>query len=662
MTLYKQLATVIVLVLLTGFVGSVLVGTQNLRTFMTAQLESQARDTATSLSLSLSPYVDPPDIPVITSMVGAVFDRGDYRQITLHAPGGKTLLEKSVQPDTGNAPAWFTRLVALQPPAMDAVVMSGWKQSGRITVTSNTGRAYERLWSLTLDMLALFLVAAAICLALAMAGLRLLLHPLARVRLQADAIRNRSYMIQRNLPRTPELRSVVMAMNRLSEKVGEIFAEQSALTERLREQVYQDPVTGLGNRLYFDRQLGALLDSRDEITQGALLLLEIRDFSRINERTGYTAGDMLLKRTGELIGSELKYLENSFAARISGAGFGIVATGLPAGSADALAASLCRDLLQLRADGLVESNDIGHIGIVMWRHGNKLQDLLGAADSALRSAQASGQNTWQRYQPVAANQPDIHTMENWRKRMREVIDRGAVRLYVQPVYEPAEQTGKLLHREVYARIDDSSNHGISAGIFVPLAERFGLASQLDKLAISRLLEYLADVPDTATSFAVNLSATSLHDAVFIQWLYSTLSDVPEIARRLLVEFPEHAALANTRNACNLVERLATLGCRAGIDHFGRGFASFGYLRSMGIHYVKIDSSYIRDIDANRDNQFFVQALADTLHSLDIQVMAQSVETAAERDTLLELNIDGLQGHLLGRPEPAQATATRSLRG
>jgi EAL domain-containing protein (putative c-di-GMP-specific phosphodiesterase class I) len=233
---------------------------------------------------------------------------------------------------------------------------------------------------------------------------------------------------------------------------------------------------------------------------------------------------------------------------------------------------------------------------------------------------------------------------------------------VQPVYEQAKAAGTLLHREVYARIDDRSNLGISAGIFVPLAERFGLASQLDKLAITRLLEYLAGTPDAPECYAVNLSATSLHDAVFIQWLYSALSEAPVPAKRLLVEFPEHAALANTRNACNLVERLDTLGCRTGIDHFGRGFASFGYLRSMGIHYVKIDSSYIRGIDTNRDNQFFIQALADTLHSLDIQVIAQSVESAAERDTLLGLNIDGLQGHLTGRPEAIRTAATQSLRG
>jgi diguanylate cyclase (GGDEF)-like protein len=605
--------------------------------------------------------MEPLDTTIISSMISAVFDRGQYQRIAVSAANGETLVEKSIPPDAGAVPAWFVRAVHLQPPAMDAVVMSGWNQAGRVYVTSNTGRAYSLLWSTTMDMVALYLVAAMISLTLATIGLRLVLRPLSRMKLQADAIRNHSYMIQRHLPRTPELRSAVLAMNRLSEKVGEIFNEQSVLTERLREQAYQDPVTGLGNRRYFDRQLEALLDTRDEITQGALLLLELRDLSRINEQTGYAAGDMLLKRTGELIQSQLAYLENSFAARISGAGFALVASGLPAVSADALAATLCRDLLQLRADGLAESNDIGHIGITMWRHGNTLPELLSEASMALRAAQASGQNIWQRYQSVAANQPVVHTMEDWRRLLRAVVDSGAIRLFMQPVCMPGTKGNRVLHKEVFMRIDDHSNHGVNAGIFVPLAERFGLASQLDKLAITRLLKYLQLAPDTSSLYAINLSSTSLHDSVFIQWLYSTLGNTPALAERILVEFPEHAALANTRNAHQLVERLNTLGCRTGIDHFGAGFASFGYLRGMVIRYVKIDSSYIRGIENNSDNQFFVQALTDTLHSLDIQVIAQSVETAAERDTLVNLNVDGLQGHFTGRPAPAQASTSESLR-
>ena len=120
---------------------------------------------------------------------------------------------------------------------------------------------------------------------------------------------------------------------------------------------------------------------------------------------------------------------------------------------------------------------------------------------------------------------------------------------------------------------------------------------------------------------------------------------------MLVEFTEYSALANVQETGNFIQRLAALGCRCGIDQFGRGFYSFGYLRSIQASYIKIDSSYSRGIDREEDNQFFVQALTDTAHSIDIKVFAQSVETTEERSTIESMNLDGIQGFLTGKPEP-----------
>jgi EAL domain-containing protein (putative c-di-GMP-specific phosphodiesterase class I) len=107
------------------------------------------------------------------------------------------------------------------------------------------------------------------------------------------------------------------------------------------------------------------------------------------------------------------------------------------------------------------------------------------------------------------------------------------------------------------------------------------------------------------------------------------------------------------HAREFIERLAALGCRSGIDHFGRGFSSYGYLRSLKIDYLKIDGSYINDIGAEEDNQFFIQSLTAAAHSIGIKVIAQSVETDAERKTLELMNLDGVQGYLVGKPEPLE---------
>ena len=189
---------------------------------------------------------------------------------------------------------------------------------------------------------------------------------------------------------------------------------------------------------------------------------------------------------------------------------------------------------------------------------------------------------------------------------------------------------------------------------MPMAERIRLAADIDKLAISKLLEHMQEENDMQPVYAVNLSSSSLHNPVFIQWLCRRLQNDPACARRLLIEMPEYGALINIQDTRNLIERLGTLGCHCGIDHFGRGFYSFGYLRNIKVRYLKVDGSYTRGIDSEDDNQFLVQALTKTAHSVDIAVIAQAVETRAELDTLKNLHLDGIQGFLNGIPQPLNA--------
>ena len=650
MTLYRQIVISIITLLVLGFMGTVIISTNNLRAYLETQLEVHAQDTATSLGLSLSPHMKPRDMAIVQSMVDAIFDRGYYSSIGVTTLDGQTLLERKVEAGTGNAPQWFVDAVALQAPAAEALIMSGWKQSATVYVTSNPGNAYRELWSNTVDTFWLFLISAVALILLALLAVRVVLKPLRNVEHQANAICNRSYAIQKELPRTRELRRVVLAMNHLATKVKEIFAEQAALTEGLRKQAYMDPVTGLGNRRFFTRQLKSLVESPEESTQGAFLLLELNQLSRVNKASGYTAGNELLARTAKLINARMRNAENYFAARIKGAEYGIIAAGISKQDTEMLAESLCHDLLQLRADGLVEEDNIAHIGIAMWHQGDTLSELLSEADIALRAARSCEQNSWKLYVPPAAEQANIHGEEHWHDFLRQVVESGNIILTVQPVYGLGNQQHELLHREVLLRISDTNGAPITASIFMPMAERVGLASRIDRLAIDKLLDFMVTGKEVSIDYAVNLSTTSLHEPEFKEWLCRRLLDNPAAARRLLVEFTEYSALVNVQDTGNFIQRLGTLGCRCGIDQFGRGFYSFGYLRNIKVNYLKIDGSYTRGIDREEDNQFFIKALTDTAHSVDIKVIAQSVETSQERSVIEAMNLDGIQGYLTGKPE------------
>jgi len=595
--------------------------------------------------------MQPLDMAIVESMVDAIFDRGYYSTIAITALDGETLLERSSTFDTDGVPTWFIDAIALQPPVAQALVMSGWKQTATVQVTSNPANAHSELWSNTVDTFWLFLASAAILLALSLLAVKILLRPLRNVEHQADAICNKSYPVQKSLPRTRELRRVVLAMNHLSEKLEEIFTEQAEFTERLRKQAYMDPVTGIGNRRYFTRLLGSQLESPEDGTKGALLILEVNQLDRVNKTSGYTAGNALLARTAELINARLDAHENCIASRIKGAEFAILATGASKMETEALAEALCHDLLQLRSDGLVEADNIVHIGIALWQQGDTLSDLLSEADVALSSAKSRKQNSWHLYMPPAGEQTGIHGEEHWHDYLKQIVDSRQISLVSQPVQELGSNAPTLLHKEVLVRISDEDGIPVAAGIFMPMAERVGLASKIDQLAIDKLLKIMESETDTATGYAVNISATSLRSPTFKEWLYNRLHSKPAIARRLLIEFSEYSALVNLQDTGSFIEQLGTLGCRCGIDQFGRGFYSFGYLRSIKVSYLKVDSSYTRRIDQEEDNQFFIRALTDTAHSIDIQVIAQSVETTEECSVFESLRLDGTQGHLLGKPEP-----------
>ena len=209
---------------------------------------------------------------------------------------------------------------------------------------------------------------------------------------------------------------------------------------------------------------------------------------------------------------------------------------------------------------------------------------------------------------------------------------------------------KLLHKEVFLRLPDENGNIIKAGMFMPVAEQTGLAADLDRLAIGKLLDFLSANPADSCRYAVNLTAFSLHDTALVEWLCIELQADKERNRRIAFEFPESGVLRGIESTRTAVEKLSALGCNCGIDHFGRGFNSFGYLRNLGVQYLKIAGSYTRNIHLESDNQFLVKAIADTAHSVDIRVFAEAVETREELDAIRALHVDGVQGYLVGKPE------------
>ncbi len=646
MRLSRQLIILVFTLVLLLFVGTSYISLRNAQVYLSNQLASHAQDAATSLGLSLSSHLANRDQAMVQSMTDAMFDRGDYLQVRVEDLAGEPLVDRRVAARVSGVPAWFVNWIELDTPEGRAEVMAGWRQAGRVRVRSHPGHAYEQLWSTSQESLLWFLLGALVVLLLALIALRFLLRPLAQVEWQAESIARREFPIVDTKPITLEFRRVVEAMNRLSGKVQQMLSDSERMAARLREQAYQDPVTGLANRRSFTATLNHRIEDPEALHAGGLVLLQLRDFKEFNRRHGYVAGDQLLIGCAKMLNDAVAGVDRRFLARLTGADFGLLLEGLSREQFDELVEHLARALSGLYGSFELDNSDVGHLGAVYYV-GQGASDLLSEADMALRSAQTEGANHWVIYEPVST-EAQGHAAGEWNAFIEAALERDSFVLERQPVVAAGSQ--QLLHEEIFLRLPDPDRSGelLPAGRFLPMAENVGLAPAVDRWVIDRVLRQLEHEPNGKV--AVNLSHCSLQDSEMLGWLRETMIMRSAAARHLVLEFPEYGALANREALKEWIEELAPFGLEFSLDHFGLGFSSFAYLRNLKADYLKIDGSFVRHLEEHSDHQFFLQAVAEIAHGLDMRVIAESVETETVWQLLPGLGIDGGRGYWLGEPK------------
>lgn len=650
MTLHKQLLLFILVLFLVMLVGTLALDVRNTQQFLEEQLASHAQDTATSLGLSLSEPMKSDDRARLVSMVDAIFDRGYYRSIVITDARGETLLERHLKTRVDAVPGWLVDLVPLRTPARDALVMAGWRKAATVRVASHPGYAYDVLWRTVQRMLLWFAALAAATLVLGLAALRMILRPVRAVQRQAEAVSEQRYEVQERLPRTPELRSVVAAMNQMTVKVKEAFAEQAEKADYLRRLAFLDPLTRLPNRRQFDAVLGQRLEAQPPFP-AALLLVSLDRLADLNDERGHEAGDALVTAAAKALQEAVGDRPEAFLGRLSGSDFVVLARAGEKGEVEGLAATISDRLARLAEKGLGHGNGIGHIGAALGRPGDTPAELLERADAALREALRKGENTFETFEPPAA---EVHEMGrgDWKARIEEALDGGAIALHQQPVKAIGDD-GTILHREVLARIAEGESQWWDACRFLPLAEQLDLTARLDQQIIDRVLAAVEGLG--SETVAINLSPASLQSASFLQWLDARLAawSPARGGRHLVFELSEFGVVHELAELKAFASRVRGLGHGVAIDHFGRSFADFGYLQSVRPEYVKLDAGYVERIATDSDDQFYVGSLRSVAHTLDIAVIASAVETREQWQALRTLKVDGVQGYAAGRPEPVE---------
>jgi len=419
-------------------------------------------------------------------------------------------------------------------------------------------------------------------------------------------------------------------------------------SERIAHLTSHDILTGLPNRTVFGDRLIEALDSAGP--KGvAVLCIDLDRFKDVNDVFGHALADRALSLAGRRI---QEAAGEAFMARVGGDEFNLILTHVEQPEA---VAAFAEKLLRAAIDEI----DIGEqhvrvgfsIGIAIWpEDGANAAALVANAEAALVRAKSGGRGCVRFFE--AGMESRLRESRALANDLTSAVELGQLRLHYQPQTDVA---GKLLGFEALVRWQHPTRGLVPPGLFIPIAEEQGLIVEIGEWILREACREAASWPGDL-SIAVNLSPIQFRQSDFFDLIRSVLVATSLPGHRLELEITEGVLIADTNAVLGVLRRAKALGARIAMDDFGTGYSSLYYLQSFPFDKIKIDRSFITDLDSNPQSAAIVRGVLGLAHGLNLPVIAEGVETEAQLAILVREGCDEIQGYLMGRPRPIEAYA------
>ncbi|WP_326534166.1 putative bifunctional diguanylate cyclase/phosphodiesterase [Pseudorhodoferax sp.] len=501
------------------------------------------------------------------------------------------------------------------------------------------------------------------------AGMTAAAFPVGTVCLSVDALGGAGLAVTVGLV-CAVLLAATLALAALDSRVQRNTASLGAANARLRSvqsdndalhrRVFSDALTGLPNRLLFeDRLMHALLrhdraaerGSARKLEKIGVLFIDLDGFKPVNDMYGHAAGDAVLKVAAD----RLQRLARSSdtVARMGGDEFLLLVE-------DAGSVADCMALAARAVRALDEPFDVcgrtvrvaGSVGVAVYPDHGQRDKLVANADAAMYAAKRNGGNG----AALFAAHMDLNAGEQLGllNDLRQALAQGQLSLHYQPKIDG--RRGEVVGVEALLRWQHPVRGMVEPARFIPLAERFGLINQLGAWVIEEACRQMAAWGRSGLHMrvSINVSAHQLREPGLVQRIAQALQDNAIPAAQLLCEITESVAMEDVEGTKRIFDGLARIGVYLSIDDFGVGYCSLSYLRQLPARQLKIDRSFVQDLEQSKDARAVVDAVIRLAHALGLRVVAEGVETAAQRDILLQMECDELQGFHFARPMPADA--------
>ena len=407
-----------------------------------------------------------------------------------------------------------------------------------------------------------------------------------------------------------------------------------------------DDLTGHFNKLRLREALDqALAQSLRAGLPGAFLVIGVDQMGMVNTAYGHEAGDAVLVAIGQRLDRCLR--ASDIVGRLGSDRFGVLLANCNEEQATITAERILKAIrqspIQLRDSQLGVTVSAS---LVLFPENAKTSfDVIAKAEGALLQAKAAGRDCVSVYHMTEEQRQSYRANMTVCERVKLALKENRLVFAFQPVIHA--QTREISFYEALLRIRTVDGELIPAGRFVPHVEQLGLMRTIDRHALDLAIAELESHPDII--LALNISGLTAADRSWLRALIGRLKSRPDVARRLIVEITETAALHDIEDSARFVTAVRNLGCKVAVDDFGAGYTTFKHLKSLTVDVVKIDGSFVRDISNSPENQLFIRNLLGLARSFGLQTVAEFVENEADARYLAQEGVDYLQGYFFGEP-------------
>ncbi|QCZ26804.1 RNase E specificity factor CsrD [Leclercia adecarboxylata] len=428
--------------------------------------------------------------------------------------------------------------------------------------------------------------------------------------------------------------------------------QRSRIDTLIRSYAAQDNKTGLNNRLFFDNQLGTLLEDQENVgTHGVVMIVRLPDFDLLKDNWGRAVAEEHLFTLINMLSTFIMRYPGALLARYHRSDYAVLLPHRTLKESESIASLLLKSVDALPPSKMLDREDMVHIGICAWRGGQSTEQVMEHAEAATRNAVLQGANGWAVYDDSLPEKGRGNV--RWRTLIEQMLTRGGPRIYQKPA---VLTSGQVHHRELLCRIFDGNEEVVSAE-YLPMVLQFGLSEEYDRQQISRLMPFLSFWPEE--HLALQVTVESLIRPRFQRWLRDVLMQCEKSQRkRIIFELAEADVCQHISRLQPVVRLINALGARVAVTQAGLTLVSTSWIKALEVELLKLHPGLVRNIEKRTENQLLVQSLVEACKGTQTRVFATGVRSRTEWQTLTERGVTGGQGDFFAASQPLDSNVKK----